>query len=304
VPLFHCFGCVIAVLGAHTHGAALIALQRFDPLKSLEAIQGERCTIIHGVPTMYRALLDHEERGRFDTRSLRAGAMGGASCPPELLRRVMDDLGCRGIADAYGLTECSPAVTIAGPDEPDELRLSCSGLPLEGVELRIVDPATLRDVPTGERGEVWVRGPYNMQGYFEKPEETAATLVEGGWLRTGDLGALERSGRLRITGRIKEMIIRGGENVYPAEVEEALRAHPAVRDAAVFGLACDHYGEQVAAAVILHPGAQADAAALASFLETRLAPFKRPQTIHLVDAFPMTGSGKVQKFLLRERFAR
>jgi fatty-acyl-CoA synthase len=303
VPLFHCFGCVIAVLGAFTHGAALVALQRFDALQALQAVHGERCTIIHGVPTMYLALLEHPERARYDTRSLRAGAMGGATCPPELLKRVINDLGCPGIADAYGLTECSPAVAIAHPDDPIELRTSCSGKPLAGVALRIVDPASLADVPIGERGEVWVRGPYVMQGYYDKPAETAQTITPEGWLRTGDLGTLDAEGNLRITGRIKELIIRGGENVYPAEVENALRAHPAVRDAAVFGIPSERYGEEVAAAVVLRQEQATDAAALSAFLELRIARFKRPAVIHLVEAFPMTPSGKVQKFLLRERFA-
>ncbi|MEM7307396.1 MAG: AMP-binding protein [Planctomycetota bacterium] len=303
VPLFHCFGCVISVLGCYTHGASLVALQRFDPLRALEAIAAERTTLIHGVPTMFLALLEHEERARFDTSSLRAGAMGGSMCPEALMHRVIDELHCPGIVDAYGLTEASPAVTLSAPDDPVEQRTTTGGRPIEGVELRIVDPATGEDAATGERGEVWARGPNIMLGYFEKPQETAEALTPDGWLRTGDLGTLEADGLLRIVGRIKELIIRGGENVYPAEVEDALRAHTAVRDAAVFGVPSERLGEEVEAALVLQPDAALDEDELHAFLDGRLATFKRPRAVHVLDALPLTPSGKVKKFVLRERFA-
>jgi len=310
VPLFHCFGCVIALLGAHAFGAAIVMLRRFDATRALEAIDAERCTLLHGVPTMYLALLEHPERARFDTHSLRAGAMGGAICPPALMRRVAEELGCAGIANAFGLTECSPTVAMCGPDVPLEERIACAGPALDGVEMKAVDPATLREVATGTSGEIWVRGPTVMRGYFEQPDETAAVLTADGWLRTGDLGAIDARGRVTLTGRLKDVIIRGGENVMPAEVEDALRAHPAVRDAAAFGVPSERWGEEVAAAVVLRagvlrgePGA-ADEAALIAFLGSRLARFKRPSRIHVVDELPLTSSGKIRRFVLRERFAR
>ena len=303
VPLFHCFGCVIAVLGATTHAATLVALQRFDPLAALQAIDAEACTLIHGVPTMFLALLEHEDRERFATGSLRAGAMGGSTCPPALMRRVIDELGCTGIVNAYGLTEASPGVTLSAPDDPLEDRVTTGGRPLEGVEVRVVDPANLRTLEAGERGEVWVRGPNVMQGYFDDPQATRAAIVEDGWLRTGDLGLLDAQGRLSILGRYKELIIRGGENISPAEVEDALRAHPTVRDAAVFGVPDERLGEAVEAAVVLRPEGTLDPEDLDAFLAGRLAPFKRPRRVHAVEALPLTPSGKVKKFVLRERFA-
>ncbi|MCZ6598932.1 MAG: AMP-binding protein [Planctomycetota bacterium] len=305
VPLFHCFGCVISVLGSFTHGVPLVVLERFHPLKALEAIEGERCTLIHGVPTMFRAILEHEDFGRFDLSSLRAGAMGGSTCPEELMRRVIDRMGCNGVVNAYGLTECSPAISLSSPDDSIEHRVGTAGQPLDGVEVRVVDPATDAEVPAGERGELWARGPNVMLGYYEHPEATAEAVTPDGWLRTGDLATIGEDGRVRIVGRIKDMIIRGGENVYPAEVEDALRAHEAVQDAAVFGVPSEAWGEEVAAAIVLHPdapNAAATAEELDAFLTERLAHFKRPAHVHFVDAFPMTPSGKVQKFLLQERF--
>ena len=298
VPLFHCFGCVVTVLGAYTHGIPLVAIQSFDPLAALEAIAAERCTLIHGVPTMFLALLSHPEFPRLQPTTLRAGIMAGAMCPEPLMRRVIDEMNNDGMLVAYGLTEASPGITCSRPEDSVEVRCGTVGRAIPGIEVRVVDPATRRDVPPGSSGELWARGPNIMQGYFEDPEATAETITPEGWLRTGDLATLDEDGLVRIVGRIKEMIIRGGENVYPAEVEDAIRAHPAVLDAAVFGLEHERLGEEVAAAVVLRPGESLDEEGLTAHLEGRLAPFKRPSRVAFVEGFPLTPSGKVQKFKL------
>ncbi len=300
VPLFHCFGCVVSVIGAYTHGVALVALERFDPLAALEAIAAERCTLAYGVPTMFLALLEHPERARFDTSSLRGGIMGGSMCPEPLMRRVVAELGAKGMLVAYGLTEASPGVTCSAQDDPIELRCGTVGTALDGVEVMIADPETGAELARGEAGELWTRGPNVMQGYFDDPRATAEAITPEGWLRTGDLATVDADGRVRIVGRIKELVIRGGENVYPAEVEDALRAHPDVRDAAVFGVPSERWGEEVAAAVVLRPGAREDAEAILASLEHRLAPFKHPTHVRFMSAFPLTASGKVQKFRLAE----
>ncbi len=300
VPLFHCFGCVVAVLGACTHGATLVEIERFDPAEALAAIESERCTLAFGVPTMFRALLEHEDLARFDLSTLRKGVMAGSSCPEALMRRVIDEMGVENMLVGYGLTEASPAITASSPDDPIEVRCSTVGTAIDGVEVRIADPETGTPLPPGEQGELWARGPNVMLGYFDDPEATAEAITPEGWLRTGDLATVDEAGLVRIVGRLREMIIRGGENVYPAEVEDALRAHPDVRDAAVFGVPSEHWGEEVAAALIAESGRTPDGDAILAELEGHLAPFKRPSHVRFVDAFPLTASGKVQKFRLAE----
>ena len=300
VPLFHCFGCVVSVLGAYTHGIPLVALQAFDPLASLEAMAAERCTLVHGVPAMFLGQLSHPEFARFDLSSLRAGIMAGTMCPEALMHRVIGEMGCAGMLVAYGLTEASPCLTSSSPSDPIAVRCGTVGRAIPGVEVRVVDPASGEDCPTGRTGEIWGRGPNIMQGYFEHSAATAEAITEDGWLRTGDLGTLDETGLVRISGRIKEMINRGGENVYPAEVEDAIRAHDAVQDAAVFAIPDERLGEEVAAAVVLKEGKSLDEEALKRFLEDGLAVFKRPAKVAFVEAFPMTASGKVQKFRLPE----
>ncbi|MAG57108.1 MAG: AMP-binding protein [Planctomycetes bacterium] len=298
VPLFHCFGCVVVLLGAYTHGLPLIAVQNFDPPKVLEAIAAERATILDGVPAMFLALLNHPDLLEHDLSSLRAGIVAGSMCPEPLMRRIHDEMGIDGIAAAYGLTEASPGVTISPVDAPLEQRLTTCGPPFPNVELRIVDPETLADRPAGERGEVLVKGPNVMLGYHDDPEATARAITPDGWLRTGDLGIVDRDGALVIKGRIKELVIRGGENVFPGEVEDALRTHPQVVDAAVFGVPDDRLGEEVAAAVIVEPGVRLTPDELVRWLESRLASYKRPRHWTFLATFPMTASGKVQKFKL------
>ena len=300
VPLFHCFGCVIGVLGAFTHGACLCAVESFEARKVLETIERERCTAVYGVPTMFLAELEDPEFSRFDLTSLRTGVMAGALCPEPLMRQVIDRMHLSELTIAYGLTETSPGLTQTPRDANLEQRTQTVGKVLPEIELRIVDPATGADVPTGERGELWARGYVVMKGYYNMPEQTAAAITADGWLRSGDQASIDADGNVRITGRIKDLIIRGGENVAPKEVEDVLRLHPAVADASVYGISSDFFGEEVAAAIRPLPGASIDADEVMRFCQERLARFKVPRHVRIVDEFPMTASGKIQKFKLRE----
>jgi len=300
VPLFHCFGCVVCVLGAFQFGATLCLLPGFEPGAALRLIEEERCTLLHGVPTMFGAMLAHPDCGRRDTSSLRAGLAAGAPCPPALMTAIVERLGCRGMAVTYGLTEASPGVSGSSPQAPLAQRTDTIGAALPDVELRIVDPVSLRDLPPDQPGELLVRGPNVMAGYHDDPQATARAITPDGWLRTGDQCVRDADGLLRVSGRIKDIIIRGGENLAPAEIEAALREHPDVLDAAVFGVPDPRFGEEVAVAVILRDGFELDPAALAGHLKPRLAAFKIPKLWHRVSAFPLTGSGKVQKYRLRE----
>ncbi len=300
VPLFHCFGCVIGVLGAYTHGASIALVETFDPQRVLETIHRERCTSVYGVPTMFLAELEHPEFGRFDMTSLRTGAMGGSLCPESLMRRVIADMHMSGITIVYGLTEASPVITQTRPGDPFEKRVNTVGTPLPGVEVRIVDPATLRDVPDGAEGELWSRGYHIMKGYYRDAAATALAVTPEGWLRSGDLASRDSDGYYSITGRLKELIIRGGENIAPKEIEEVLRTHPAVSDVAVFGVPDERFGEEVAAAIRLKPGATAHTEKIRDYVRAKLARFKVPRYVEFVEAFPQTASGKIQRFRLRE----
>ncbi len=300
VPLFHCFGCVIGVLGAYTNGTCLCPVEVFDPLKVLETVESERCTALYGVPTMFLAELEHPEFSRFDLTSLRTGIMAGALCPETLIRRVMTDMHVPEITIAYGLTETSPGVSIVPRHDTVEHRTQTVGKILEEVEVKVVDPASGAEVSAGMPGELRVRGYNVMLGYYNNPAATRAALTDDGWLCSGDQAVLGPDGYLRITGRIKDIIIRGGENIAPKEVEDLLRLHPAVSDAYVYGIHDDWFGEDVAAAIRLKPGAEATEDGIQEFCCQRLASFKVPRHIRFVCDFPMTASGKIQKFKLRE----
>jgi fatty-acyl-CoA synthase len=300
VPLFHCFGCVIGVLGAYTHGACLCVIESFDARQVLETVERERCTALYGVPTMFLAELEDPEFDRFDLTSLRTGVMAGALCPEPLMRQVIDRMHLAEMTIAYGLTETSPGLTQTPRDANLEQRTQTVGRVLPEIEVRIVDPATGADVGAGERGELWARGYVVMKGYYNMPEQTAAAITPDGWLRSGDQASVDADGNVRITGRIKDLIIRGGENVAPKEVEDVLRLHPAVSDVSVYGIASDFFGEEVAAAIRPQPGASIDADEVMRFCQERLARFKVPRFVRIVDGFPMTASGKIQKFKLRE----
>jgi len=300
VPLFHCFGCVIGVLGAYTHGACICAVEAFEARAVLETVERERCTALYGVPTMFLAELEDPEFARFDLTSLRTGVMAGALCPEPFMRRVISAMHLSELTIAYGLTETSPGLTQTPRDADLAARTQTVGKVLPEIEVRIVDPATGEDVPTGERGELWARGYVVMKGYYNMPEQTAATITPDGWLRSGDQASIDADGNVRITGRIKDIIIRGGENVSPKEVEDVLRLHPAVADVSVYGIGSEFFGEEVAAAIRPHLGASIDAPEVRRFCQDRLARFKVPRFVRIVDGFPMTASGKIQKFKLRK----
>ena len=300
VPLFHCFGCVIGVLGAYTHGACLCPVESFDARRVLETIERERCTALYGVPTMFLAELEDPEFNRFDLASLRTGIMAGALCPEPLMRKVIDRMHLPELTIAYGLTETSPGLTQTPRDAGLDERTQTVGRVMPEIEVRIVDPATGDEVPTGERGELWARGYVVMKGYYNMPEQTASAITPDGWLRSGDQASVDAAGNVRITGRIKDLIIRGGENIAPKEIEDVLRQHPAVADVSVYGIASDFFGEEVAAAIRVHPGASIGVDEAKAFCAERLARFKIPRFVRIVDSFPMTASGKIQKFKLRE----
>lgn len=313
VPLFHCFGCVIGVLGSYTHGASICPLEWFEPARVLATIARERCTALYGVPTMFLAELEHLDFGRFDLTSLRTGIMAGSLCPQPLMRRVMQEMHLPEITIVYGLTEASPAITMTPRDASVADRSETVGLVLPEQEVRIVDPASGAVRATGEPGELCVRGYNVMKGYFNDPDATRAAVDADGWLRSGDEASIDAAGVVRITGRIKDILIRGGENISPREIEDCLREHPAVADAYVYGMADDFFGEVVAAAVRPRPvpaGAAAgepevdvEADALIRWCRQRLARFKVPVHVRFVSEFPMTASGKVQKYKLREAHA-
>ena len=303
VPLFHCFGCVIGVLGAYTHGTTMIPLEFFDPRQVLEIVSRERCTAIYGVPTMFIAVLEHPDFHQYDLSSLRTGVMAGSLCPIELMKQAIAKMHLRELTIAYGLTEASPGVTQTSRFDTLEKRTTTVGRALPEVEVKIVDPGDGNTLEPGQQGELLTRGYHVMKGYYKNEAATRETITTEGWLRTGDLASMDQEGYFVITGRIKDMIIRGGENIYPKEIEEYLRTHPAVSDVAVYGVPSSRYGEEVAAAVKLKPGLKMNAEELRRFCEGNLSRFKIPKHIQFVESYPLTASGKIQKFILRERAA-
>ena len=297
IPLFHCAGCILNLQGALQYGAAYVGVPSFDPENMFRVIQSERCTFLSGVPTSYLAMLDHPARADYDLTSLRAGTCGGADANPEVLRRCAEEFPMPGLAQVYGQTE--GATLFSAPHADDPLRWETAGTALPGYELRIADPVTLEPLASGEIGEVQARGPMVMEGYYKRPEHTAETIIDGGWLRTGDLGFLRADGRLVIAGgRLRDMIIRGGENIYPAEIENILQQHDAVAEVAVFAVPDDYYGEIVGAAVKLNRDIPAHE--LKALCDGRIAKFKVPAMFYRVDRFPLTPSGKIRKVELRQ----
>ena len=297
IPLFHCAGCILNLLGCLSMGSAYVGVPSFDPEAMFQVIEAERCTFLSGVPTSYLAMLDHPARGRYDLSTLKAGSCGGADCNPAVLKRCAEEFPMPGLSQVYGQTEGGTLFVCPGHDDP--LRWETAGMALPGYELRVVDPQTLAPLAEGEIGEIQAKGPMVMEGYYNKPEATAETIIEDGWLRTGDLGYLRPDGRLVIAGgRLRDMIIRGGENIYPAEIENVLQQHPAVAEVAVFGVADDYYGEIVAAAVkFADTVAASDLQALCS---GRIAKFKVPVIFYKAERFPLTPSGKIRKVELRQ----
>ena len=302
VPLYHCFGCVMSSLMAVVHAITLVMpAAQFDPLATLQAIDAERATVIYGVPTMFIAELDHPDFRKYDTHSLRAGVMAGAPCPVEVMKRVLIDMHCPGMTVAYGQTESSPAITGSGVDDDMEHRVSTIGKALPETEVKIVAPWNNETLETGERGELCARGYMVMKGYDGEPEATARAVDQDGWLHTGDLAVMRDDGYFHIAGRLKEMIIRGGENIYPREIEEFLHQHPKIADVYVVGLPDARLGESVLAWVKLKAGESMSGDEVRDYCQGQIAHFKIPQYIRFVEAFPMTVTGKVQKFKIRER---
>ncbi len=300
VPMYHCFGMVMGNLGAVTHGAAMVyPSEGFDPLAVLEAVQAERCTALYGVPTMFIAELGHAEFARFDLSSLRTGIMAGSPCPIEVMRNVVEKMNMREVTIAYGMTETSPVSFQSGTDDTLERRVSTVGRIMPHVEAKVVD-AEGRIVPRGEPGELCTRGYSVMLGYWDDAEKTAEAIDEAGWMHTGDLGTIDKEGFANIVGRIKDMVIRGGENLYPREIEEFLYRHPAVQDVQVIGVPDAKYGEELCAWIVLKPGAAAGEDDIRAFCRDQIARHKVPRHIRFVESFPMTVTGKVQKFVMRE----
>src|SRR5258708_6193706 len=300
VPLFHCFGCVIGVLGAYTHGATLCVVESFDARQVLETVQRERCTALYGVPTMFLAELEDPAFSRFDLRSLRTGIMAGALCPEPLMKRVIADMHLDEMTIVYGLTEASPGITQTLRGDTLARRTQTVGRVLPEMETKIADPATGAAQPIDRPGELCVRGYNVMRGYYNNLEATRAAIDGEGWLRTGDEATIDPDGYVRITGRIKDIIIRGGENISPKEVEDLLRQHPGVSDASVYGVASGFFGEEVAASIRLQPAAAVDCDGVIAFCAARISHYKVPRRIRFGAAFPPTASVKIQKFMLRE----
>jgi fatty-acyl-CoA synthase len=301
VPMYHCFGMVLGVLAAMTHGAAAVfPNDSFEPLAVLETVAVERCTALHGVPTMFIAELEHPRFSEFDLSSLRTGIMAGAPCPVTVMRRVIRDMHMAEVTICYGMTETSPVSFQSTTDDPLEKRVSSVGRIHPHVQVKIIDEDG-RVVPRGTPGELCTRGYSVMQGYWGEPERTREVLDAGGWMHTGDLAVLDAQGYCSIVGRVKDMIIRGGENISPREIEEFLYRHPAVFDVAVVGVPCQRFGEEVCACIRLKEGMQTTPEEVRAFCEGQIAHFKIPRYVVFVDAFPLTVTGKVQKFLIRER---
>ena len=303
VPLFHSIGCVLGSIACVCHGSAILLVENFSPLGIFAFLEKERATALHCVPSMFLSMLERHASKRYDISSLRTGIMGGAICPEPLLRRVMEEMHLPELSVCYGLTECSPTMTQAPHDDTFEHRCRTVGCALPGVEVRIVDPETMEERPRGETGEIVCRGYIVMRGYYNMPEETAKTITPDGWMHTGDLGVMDEDGYISVTGRSKDMILRGGENVYPREVEEFLLTMPGVHDVQVVGVPSRKYGEEVGAFIIPQEGADISLETVRAFARGKFAWYKVPRYVAVLDAFPLTGSGKVQKFKLREQAA-
>jgi fatty-acyl-CoA synthase len=301
VPFYHCFGMVMGNLGCMTHRACMvIPAESFDPLAVLTTVHRERCTALYGVPTMFIALLNHPDFRQFDLTGLRTGIMAGSPCPIEVMRRVIADMHMSEVTIAYGMTETSPVSFQSSTDDPVERRVSTVGRIQPHLEVKVVD-AEGRVVPPGTPGELLTRGYSVMRGYWEDDEMTRRAIDPARWMHTGDLATIDDEGYCNIVGRLKDMVIRGGENIYPREVEEFLHSHPKIRDVQAFGIPDQHYGELLCAWVILMDGEMMDEGELADFCKDKIAHYKIPGVIRFVDAFPMTVTGKVQKFLMRQQ---
>lgn len=300
VPFFHCFGCVLGTLAAVTHGSTMVLLEQFEPGRVLKAVEDEKCTALHGVPTMFIAELNHPDYARFDTSTLRTGIMAGSPCPIEVMKKVIGDMGASEITICYGQTEASPVITQTKADDDIDKRVTTVGKPHPHVEVKIIDPLTGEKVETGTPGELCTRGYLIMKGYYKNEEATREAIDSEGWLHTGDIAIEDNEGYIEITGRIKDMVIRGGENVYPREIEEFLYQHPSVQDVQVVGVPDPKYGEEIMAWIIPKEGVSINAEEIREYCKGKISRHKIPRYIEFTESYPMTASGKIQKFLLRE----
>ncbi len=304
VPLFHCFGCVLAVCAVLAHGASMVMVESFDPLLVLASVQKEKCTALYGVPTMFIAELNHPMFEMFDLSSLRTGIMAGALCPMETMKEVMNKMNMKEIIIVYGLTESSPGMTATTTTDPPEIRATTVGKALPFVEVCVKDPESGKDLPPGKQGELCCRGYNVMKGYYKNPEATAKAIDPNGWLHSGDLGIMDENGYVRVTGRIKDMIIRGGENIYPREIENFLFQMPGIQNIEVAGVPDEKYGEQVGAFIILKEGADLKEEDVKDFCRGKISRHKIPKYVFFLKEYPMTASGKIQKYKLREMARR
>ncbi|USK72443.1 AMP-binding protein [Peribacillus asahii] len=301
VPFFHCFGCVLGTMACVSVGATMVPLEEFNPSDVLRTVAAEKCTGLHGVPTMFIAELNLDDFDSYDVSTLRTGIMAGSNCPIEVMKNVVEKLGMSEITITYGQTESSPGITMTRTDDPIELRVSSVGRALPNVEVKIVDPTTGEEVPPGRQGELCTRGYQVMKGYYKNPEATQEAIDHEGWLHTGDLAVMDENGYCKITGRLKDMIIRGGENVYPREVEEFLYQHPAILDVQVVGVPDKKYGEAVMAWIILKEGETLTEEEVKEYCKGQISHFKIPRYVQFTEEYPMTASGKIQKFKLKEQ---
>lgn len=302
VPFFHCFGCVIGTMAIVSAGGTMVPIQEYNPVEVLKTVEKEKCTALHGVPTMFISELNLPNFDEFDLSTLRTGVMAGSNCPEELMKSVIQKMNMKDITICYGQTESSPVITQTRTDDPFELKVGSVGRALPNVEVKIIDPTTGKEVPPNTQGELCTRGYHVMKGYYKNPEATSEAIDEDNWLHTGDLATMDENGYVRITGRLKDMIIRGGENIYPREIEEFLYKNPKIYDVQIVGVPDEKYGEEVAAFIILKQGETATTEEIREFCEGKISKHKIPRYIFFVDQYPMTASGKIQKFKLREQF--
>ncbi|WP_231603385.1 AMP-binding protein [Bacillus sp. FJAT-27231] len=301
VPFFHCFGCVIGTMACVTVGATMVPVQEFDPETVLATVEKEKCTALHGVPTMFIAELNHPNFQNYDLTTLRTGVMAGSNCPVEVMKAVMNNMHMKEITICYGQTESSPVITQTRTNDPVELRVETVGRALPDVEVKIVEPGTSKELPPNTQGELCTRGYHVMKGYYNNPDATEEAIDKEGWLHTGDLAVMDENGYIRVTGRLKDMIIRGGENIYPREIEEFLYTHPKILDAQVIGVPDEKYGEALMAWIILKEGETASSDEIKAYFRDKISRHKIPKHIMFTKEYPMTASGKIQKFKLREQ---
>jgi fatty-acyl-CoA synthase len=300
VPFFHCFGMVLAIMACVTHGSTMVPLLFYTPMKTMHTVAYERCTAVHGVPTMFIGMLEHRDFAKYDLSSLRTGIMAGSPCPVETMKQVVDKMNMHDIVIVYGQTEASPGCTMTTTDDSLAHRVETVGRAFDQVETKIVDPETGETLPPNVPGEFCARGYNIMKGYYNMPEKTAEVIDEDGWLHTGDVAIADEHGYYRITGRIKDMIIRGGENIYPKEIEDFVYTHPKVSDVQVVGIPSELYGEEAMAFVILKTNERATESEIKKYVADNMSRHKVPSYVHFIDEFPMTASGKIQKFKLRD----